>query len=497
MRRSRPPVPVAGLARPVPPAGDRRPPVAGGRPGRGATRGRPRRRRPAGPPPGGAVHAGPRRTGPVPPWRRRAGHREPPGAAGGVRHAAARTGGAGRVRRRAPPGRRLPRRPGPRSVVGAGRYRPSGPTAAMRAPRRTRATVAPPTAGSSPTSRRLSSCGRTAFATPAGYGFYAADDDVRDFARAVRPADGLVTLDLHGSPQGLPDRRSADQPGPVRLRRCGSSSATRRSCCRPGTASSCSRATPPPAGQRSPAAHLARELGVAVVAPDLPVWTTLDGEEMVATPVLVDGYILPADPPDGAWHRFVPDGTTTLLGPTIDGPTVDGAAGRTAERGLTDHAPRGPDRSRPTLVAGDGVDARLVGAEHRHDRRSQGHRLRPGSGAPGRTGTRRRSSWPCSVSTRATPTSCSNRLRAGVRTNVPVAGVSDPVRPAVYCGHRGRRPARSRDRADRLDLRPRFGHAPSDHALCEVTGVLRTRGGAPGPRCTGGRYPGRHARRDP
>ena len=69
-----------------------------------------------------------------------------------------------------------------------------------------------------------------------------------------------------------------------------------------------------------------------MVAPDLPVWTTLDGEELVAGPVLVDGFILPADPPDGSWHRFSPDGRTMLLGPTFDGPTV--AARRAPPNGV-------------------------------------------------------------------------------------------------------------------------------------------------------------------
>jgi hypothetical protein len=69
---------------------------------------------------------------------------------------------------------------------------------------------------------------------------------------------------------------------------------------------SCDTAT---GGDASPAAALARALGLEVIAPDQPVWTAMDGEEIVASPRLRDGTIVPTDPPDGRWHRFGPAGT--------------------------------------------------------------------------------------------------------------------------------------------------------------------------------------------
>jgi hypothetical protein len=156
------------------------------------------------------------------------------------------------------------------------------------------------------------------FDTPAGYAFYAVDDEVRDFARAVVPADGLVTLDLHGSPHGFEIDEALISPVQFAgaLRALIDEGAI---VLPPGHGIkllSCDTAT---GGDQAPAAQLARAIGVPVIAPDLPVWTALDGEEVVASPVLVDGLILPAEPPDGGWHRFDPDGLVIPLGPTVDG----------------------------------------------------------------------------------------------------------------------------------------------------------------------------------
>jgi hypothetical protein len=265
---------------------------------------------------------------------------------------------------------------------------------------------------------------RTAFATPAGYGFYAADDDVRDFARAVRPADGLVTLDLHGTPQGfqIDDRLISPAQFAHALRELIADVAIVLPAGHGIKLLSCDTAA---GGPQSPAAHVARALGVPVVAPDLPVWTTLDGEEVVAGPVLVDGFILPADPPDGSWHRFFPDGRTLLLGPTIDDLTVDGAvAGRTAERGLTDHAPRGPDPEPADAVAGDGADARLVGAEHAT---IDAHKVTAYALDPDHPVGRHKARVFLAVLgfDQSNAHQLLEQLRVGVRTSVAVAGVSD------------------------------------------------------------------------
>jgi hypothetical protein len=149
--------------------------------------------------------------------------------------------------------------------------------------------------------------------TDAGLAFYPANDQMRDFARAMRPADGLLTLDLHGSRSGfhvdhglltpeqlalaLRDLRDAgvlDLPEGTGIKLV-----------------SCDTAF---GGEHSPAARLARALGVEVVAPDEPVWTTIDGFEVVSSPMLFFGNLLPTLPPDGAWHRFSATGREIPLG---------------------------------------------------------------------------------------------------------------------------------------------------------------------------------------
>jgi len=148
--------------------------------------------------------------------------------------------------------------------------------------------------------------------TDAGLAFYAPDDNIRDFAKAIHPTDGFVTIDLHGWPKGfeidgyllspeqfagalrdLRDDGLLDLPEGGRIKLI-----------------SCDTAV---GGVESPAALLARELGVLVVAPDSPVWTAMDGDEVVATAVLIDGRWQPADPPDGHWHVFTPDGGEATL----------------------------------------------------------------------------------------------------------------------------------------------------------------------------------------
>jgi hypothetical protein len=181
---------------------------------------------------------------------------------------------------------------------------------------------------------------RTAFETPAGLGFYEAGDDVRDFAHAVHPADGYVTVDVHGSGRGfqigdllispeqfvaaLGDLREAgvlDLPAGVGIKLLS---------CDTGAG-----------GERSPAALIARELGIEVVAPDQPVWTTMAGDEVLASPILVHGNLLPADPPDGAWHVFGPSGVEHLATPD---PDERAGPGGPTSRG-TDAMPRAPGTS--------------------------------------------------------------------------------------------------------------------------------------------------------
>lgn len=183
---------------------------------------------------------------------------------------------------------------------------------------------------------------RTAFETPAGLGFYEAGDDVRDFAHAVHPTDGYVTVDVHGSPRGfqvgdllispeqfaaaLGDLREAgvlELPEGVGIKLLS---------CDTGAG-----------GERSPAALIARELGIEVIAPDQPVWTTMAGDEVLASPILVHGNLLPADPPDGAWHVFGPSGVEH---PAIPDPDERAGPGGPTSRG-TAAMPRAPGDKRP------------------------------------------------------------------------------------------------------------------------------------------------------
>ncbi len=176
------------------------------------------------------------------------------------------------------------------------------------------------------------------FETEAGLAFYPVGDEIRDFARAVNPAPGYVTLDLHGSPTGflIDDYMISPEQFSAGLRALCDSGLLRLPAGGGIKLLSCDTAV---GGSTSPAAVLARELGVEVVAPDQPVWTTMDGEEIVASPVLLDGNLMPADPPDGDWHRFSPAGEDISLG---------------ADRG-SGGLPRGPDPL-PDVVSRRGLD---------------------------------------------------------------------------------------------------------------------------------------------
>jgi hypothetical protein len=155
---------------------------------------------------------------------------------------------------------------------------------------------------------------RHAVDTDAGLAFYPVHDQMRDFARAVRPADGLLTLDLHGSRTGfqVEDGLITPEQLATALREL---RATGRLDLPDGGGLklvSCDTAF---GGEHSPAARLARALGVEVVAPDEPVWTTVDGYDFVSSPRLVHGHlVLPMWPPDGAWHRFSATGREIPLG---------------------------------------------------------------------------------------------------------------------------------------------------------------------------------------
>jgi hypothetical protein len=143
---------------------------------------------------------------------------------------------------------------------------------------------------------------RCLFATHAGYGFYPPGDQSRDLARVVRPVPGHVTIDLLGDAEGFTidsGRLTPSQFATVlrELLAAGEMSLRESAVIRLFSAHTGD-------GPASPAAVLARELGVAVLAPDRLLWTDLDGEEVLASAQLVGGVLVPADPPDGRWRHF-------------------------------------------------------------------------------------------------------------------------------------------------------------------------------------------------
>ena len=148
--------------------------------------------------------------------------------------------------------------------------------------------------------------------TAAGLAFYPVEDDMRDFAMAVRPAAGYLTLDLHGSAVGFQIDHGLLTPRQF--------AAALRDLRDVGLFAlpagvgikliSCDTAF---GGETSPAAILARELGVEVIAPDQPIWTSVDGFEIVSSPTLVNGVLVPSIPPDGSWHRFSPTGSELAI----------------------------------------------------------------------------------------------------------------------------------------------------------------------------------------
>jgi hypothetical protein len=148
----------------------------------------------------------------------------------------------------------------------------------------------------------------TLFRTGAGYGFYRAGDDNRAFAQAIKPTPGYVTIDVHGSIRGftIDDGRLTPGQFASALREL---IASGHLVIPPGEGIRLIACDTADGGATSPAADLADQLGVEVLAPDRVVWTAIDGEEIVASPRLVEGVYLPIDPPDGRWHRFSPGAT--------------------------------------------------------------------------------------------------------------------------------------------------------------------------------------------
>ena len=67
-------------------------------------------------------------------------------------------------------------------------------------------------------------------------------------------------------------------------------------------------------GEHSLAAHVARETGQRVIAPDSLAWSDQHGNVYSSSPETVDGQQRPRIPPDGGWHAFEPDGSISDAG---------------------------------------------------------------------------------------------------------------------------------------------------------------------------------------
>jgi hypothetical protein len=180
--------------------------------------------------------------------------------------------------------------------------------------------------------------------TPAGYAFYPDGDRMLRFAEAVAPRAGVVILDLHGLPDGFHINgrvltgeqfaRAVEvmrQEGRIQL---GEHQGIRLAACDIAR------------GEDSPAARFARESGHPVTAPTERLWTNMRGEERVSSAILRDGRWVPAEPENGHWCTFGPDGEErTGSAPHGEPHTQDQA--HTDDDELAARAPT-PDYTEPT-----------------------------------------------------------------------------------------------------------------------------------------------------
>ncbi|MCB9441579.1 MAG: hypothetical protein H6523_15185 [Mycolicibacterium sp.] len=156
----------------------------------------------------------------------------------------------------------------------------------------------------------------SSFDTEAGAAFYdRADATMRSAAGDVPRYPGEFTIDVHGDAHavsvwdgaGVEHRMGAREFAEMIRNQTGWDGQTsiRLLSCDTG------------GGSHPFAAELARELGVAVTAPDRPVWSFPDGREPVVTGFERGprGELAPRIPPDGHWNRFSPDGRVESVVP--------------------------------------------------------------------------------------------------------------------------------------------------------------------------------------
>jgi hypothetical protein len=170
-------------------------------------------------------------------------------------------------------------------------------------------------------------------ATPAGRSLYGAGEaGMRALARRVRPDPGRYVLDCHGTRTGV---RLGDREPSARevaaIVRGDPAWAGRDLVLLAGNAA-------PGGGVAAFAADLARELGVPVVVPDLPVWTDSRGRVF-----------------------FTPAAGAAEPGPTWHGPTWPSGRGWRTLHPDSVPAPPGPDAVVDDARDGDGVAMATVG----------------------------------------------------------------------------------------------------------------------------------------
>ena len=155
-------------------------------------------------------------------------------------------------------------------------------------------------------SQRVDQAIRNSQVTDAGVALHT-EDRLRDLSSRIPATDGQVVLDVHTSGDGV---------------RIGDTHYTRAELVelinnhpqlagRPIMFVGCDAAS---GGENSIAAHVARETGQPVTAPDSLAWSDQHGNVYASSPEVVDGQQHPRIPPDGGWHAFGPDGSSTPVG---------------------------------------------------------------------------------------------------------------------------------------------------------------------------------------
>ncbi|XVV08117.1 hypothetical protein ACQPW3_38455 [Actinosynnema sp. CA-248983] len=152
-------------------------------------------------------------------------------------------------------------------------------------------------------SQRVDQAIRNSQVTDAGVALHT-EPHLNDLSSRIPPTDGHAVLDIHTDGDGV---------------RIGDRHYTRAELAelinnhpdlanRPLVFVGCDAAA---GGENSLAAHVARETGQPVIAPDRLAWSDQHGNLYSSSPTESGG---PKIPPDGGWHRFEPDGTSAPVG---------------------------------------------------------------------------------------------------------------------------------------------------------------------------------------